>query len=133
MATTQAEAAKKIAEAEGDAKSMVTRAQGEADANRIRQNSLTPQLLELRRIENSQMLIEKWNGQLPQVESGQGSGMILQLPRPWCSRRRPTPQRVRRRRARNATSAAFTVFVPILDLLATRAEGAYASSVNTAS
>jgi hypothetical protein len=61
---------------------MVTRAQGEADANRIRQNSLTPQLLELRRIENSQMLIEKWNGQLPQVESGPGSGMMLQLPRP---------------------------------------------------
>jgi regulator of protease activity HflC (stomatin/prohibitin superfamily) len=82
LATTQAEAAKKIAEGEGDAKSMVTRAQGEADANRIRQNSLTPRLLELRRIENSQMLIEKWNGQLPQVESGQGSGMILQLPRP---------------------------------------------------
>jgi regulator of protease activity HflC (stomatin/prohibitin superfamily) len=82
LATTQAEAAKKIGEAEGDAKSMVTRAQGEADANRIRQNSLTPQLLELRRIENSQMLIEKWNGQLPQVESGQGSGMMLQLPRP---------------------------------------------------
>ena len=82
LPTTQEEAAKKIAEAEGDAKSMVTRAQGEADANRIRQNSLTPQLLELRRIENSQMLIEKWNGQLPQVESGQGSGMMLQLPRP---------------------------------------------------
>ena len=60
LATTQAEAAKKIAEAEGDAKSMVTRAQGEADANRIRQNSPTPQLLELGRIENSQMLIEKW-------------------------------------------------------------------------
>src|ERR1700692_1279793 len=39
LATTQAEAAKKIAEAEGDAKSLVTRAQGEADANRIRQNS----------------------------------------------------------------------------------------------
>jgi len=48
-----------IAAAEGDAKSMVTRAQGEADSNRIRQNSLTPQLLELRRIENNQMLIEK--------------------------------------------------------------------------
>src|SRR5271155_2968241 len=52
-ATTRAEAAKKIAEAEGDAKSLVTRAQGEADANRIRQNSLTPQLLDLRRIENA--------------------------------------------------------------------------------
>jgi regulator of protease activity HflC (stomatin/prohibitin superfamily) len=82
LATTQAEAAKKIAEAEGDAKSLVTRAQGEADANRIRQNSLTPQLLDLRRIENNRALIDKWNGQLPTVEAGQGSGMILQLPRP---------------------------------------------------
>src|SRR5580698_10011191 len=82
LATTRAEAAKKIAEAEGDAKSLVTRAQGEADANRIRQNSLTPQLLELRRIENSRALIDKWNGQLPTVEAGQGSGMILQLPKP---------------------------------------------------
>jgi regulator of protease activity HflC (stomatin/prohibitin superfamily) len=82
LATTQAEAAKKIAEAEGDAKSMVTRAQGEADANRIRQSSLTPQLLELRRIENYKELIERWNGQLPTVESGQGGGMILQMPRP---------------------------------------------------
>jgi len=82
LQTTQAEAAKKIAEAEGDAKSLVTRAQGEADANRIRQNSLTPQLLELRRIENNRALIDKWNGQLPTVESGQGSGMILQLPKP---------------------------------------------------
>jgi regulator of protease activity HflC (stomatin/prohibitin superfamily) len=82
LATTQAEAAKKIAEAQGDAKSLVTRAQGEADANRIRQNSLTPQLLELRRIENSRALIDKWNGQLPTVETGQGNGMILQLPKP---------------------------------------------------
>jgi regulator of protease activity HflC (stomatin/prohibitin superfamily) len=82
LATTQAEAAKKIAEAEGDAKSQVTRAQGEADSNRIRQASLTPQLLELRRLENAKALIDKWNGQLPTVESGQGSGMILQLPKP---------------------------------------------------
>ena len=82
LATTQAEAAKKIAEAEGDAKSLVTRAQGEADANRIRQNSLTPQLLELRRIENNRTMIEKWNGQLPTVQSGQGGALMLQLPRP---------------------------------------------------
>jgi regulator of protease activity HflC (stomatin/prohibitin superfamily) len=81
LQTTQAEAAKKIAEAEGDAKSLVTRAQGESDANRIRQNSLTPQLLELRRIENNRAMIDKWNGQLPTVQSGQGSGMILQLPK----------------------------------------------------
>jgi regulator of protease activity HflC (stomatin/prohibitin superfamily) len=82
LATTQAEAAKKIAEAEGEAKSLVTRAQGEADANRIRQNSLTPQLLELRRIENNREMIDKWNGQLPTVQSGAGGALMLQLPRP---------------------------------------------------
>jgi len=82
LAMTQAEAAKKIAEAEGEAKSLVLRAQGEADANRIRQSSLTPQLLELRRIENNRALIDKWNGQVPTVQSGQGGGLILQMPRP---------------------------------------------------
>ncbi len=83
LATTQAEAAKKIAAAEGDAKSQVLRAQGEADSNRIRQSSLTAQLLELRRLENQKALIDRWNGQLPQVETGQGGGgILLQLPKP---------------------------------------------------
>jgi regulator of protease activity HflC (stomatin/prohibitin superfamily) len=81
LATTQAEAAKKIAEAEGDAKSSVTRAQGEADANRIRQTSITPQLLELRRLENQRAYIDKWNGQLPSVQAGQGAGLLMQLPK----------------------------------------------------
>jgi len=39
-------------------------------------------LLELRRIENNRALIDKWNGALPTVQSAQGSGMILQLPKP---------------------------------------------------
>jgi len=82
LAQTQAEAAKKIAEADGDAKSEVARAQGEAEANRIRQASITPQLLELRRLENQRALIDRWNGQLPQVESGSGNGIMLQLPKP---------------------------------------------------
>ena len=80
LATTQAEAAKKIAEAEGVAKSQVLLAQGEADANKIRQSSLTPQLLELRKLENQKAMIDRWNGQLPSVE-GSGSGMMLQLPK----------------------------------------------------
>jgi len=80
LATTQAEAAKKIAQAEGEAKSLVTIAKGEAEANRIRQSSLTPQLLELRRIENNRAQIDKWNGQLPTVQSGPGGGILLQLP-----------------------------------------------------
>jgi regulator of protease activity HflC (stomatin/prohibitin superfamily) len=39
---TQAEAARKIAEAEGDAQSAIHGAKGEAEANRIRLASLTP-------------------------------------------------------------------------------------------
>jgi len=80
LAMTQAEAAEKIAEAEGDAQSAANRAKGEAEANGIRIASLTPQMLELRRLENQRALIEKWNGQLPTVESaGNGSGPLLQL------------------------------------------------------
>lgn len=80
LAKTQAEAAKEIAAAEGDAKATVTRAQGEAEANRIRQSSLTPQLLELRKIENQKELIERWNGQLPTVQAGSGS-LLMELPK----------------------------------------------------
>ena len=80
LAKTQAEAAKQVAEAEGEAKSSVTRAQGEAESNRIRQGSISPQLLQLRTLENQRALIDRWNGQLPSVETGNGSGMMLQLP-----------------------------------------------------
>ena len=59
------------------------RAKGEAESNRIRQSSLTPQLLELRRLEIQHAMIDQWNGQLPTVQSGQGpGGLILQMPRP---------------------------------------------------
>jgi regulator of protease activity HflC (stomatin/prohibitin superfamily) len=83
LAMTQAEAAKKIAEAEGDAQSAINRAKGQAEANRIRLSSLTTQLLELRQLENQRAVIDKWNGQLPTVESGgSAGGLILQMPRP---------------------------------------------------
>src|SRR5271168_372048 len=81
LAKTQAEAAKTVAAAEGEAKAAVTRAQGEAEANRIRQASLTPQLLELRKIENQKALIDRWNGQLPTVQTGNG-GLLMELPKP---------------------------------------------------
>ena len=80
LAKTQAEAAKTVAEAEGAAKAAVTRAQGEAEANRIRQTSLTPQLLELRKIENQKALIDRWNGALPTVQTGNG-GLLMELPK----------------------------------------------------
>jgi regulator of protease activity HflC (stomatin/prohibitin superfamily) len=59
----QFESQQKIIEAEGDAKSILTRAQAQADANKLLSQSLTNELVEYKRI-------EKWNGQLPQVSGG---------------------------------------------------------------
>jgi regulator of protease activity HflC (stomatin/prohibitin superfamily) len=91
LALTQAEMAKIVAQAEGEARSAIERARGEAtsaierargeaEANRLRQATLTPQLLELRRLENERARIEKWNGDLPRTVIGDKTGMFMQLP-----------------------------------------------------
>ena len=88
---TQAEMAKMVAEGEGQARSEVERARGEAtghierakgeaEANRVRQASITPQLLEWKRLENQRALIEKWNGELPRLVVGEKSGLLMPLP-----------------------------------------------------
>ncbi|HEY6306391.1 MAG TPA: SPFH domain-containing protein, partial [Candidatus Angelobacter sp.] len=80
LAVTQANVAKMVAQAEGDAKSQIERARGEAEANRLRNASLTPQLLELKRLENDRARIEKWNGDVPRMVMGDKTGMMLQMP-----------------------------------------------------
>ena len=91
LAVTQAEMNKQVAEAEGEAKSQIERARGEAqsaierahgeaEANRLRQASITPQLLEWRRLENDRARIEKWNGELPRTIIGGKPNMFLNLP-----------------------------------------------------
>jgi len=91
LAVTQAEMNKQVAEAEGAAKSQIERARGEAEAaierahgeaeaNRLRQASITPQLLEWRRLENERARIDKWNGELPKTLIGGKPGMLLNLP-----------------------------------------------------
>ncbi len=91
LAVTQAEMAKAVAEAEGEARSQVERARGEAtsaierargeaEANRLRQASITPQLLEWRRLENQRALVDKWNGELPRMIVSDKAGMLMQLP-----------------------------------------------------
>jgi len=91
LAVTQAEMAKAVAEAEGEARSQVARAQGdatsaierargEAEANRLRQASITPQLLEWRRLENQRALIDKWNGDLPKTVLSDKNTLLIPLP-----------------------------------------------------
>jgi regulator of protease activity HflC (stomatin/prohibitin superfamily) len=59
----QADAAKIVAKAEGDARAKAIWAEAEASANRRVADSLTTNLIELKRL-------ERWNGTLPQVTSG---------------------------------------------------------------
>lgn len=63
LRVTKAEAAKTIAAAEGNAQALLVNANAEATANLKIAASLTPSLVEFRRI-------QKWNGVLPQVQGG---------------------------------------------------------------
>ena len=65
LVQSQADAAKEVAKTEGYAKSVLLRATAEATANKLLSESITTNLLELKRL-------EKWNGTLPQV-TGQGA------------------------------------------------------------
>ncbi len=71
LASTQAEAKKVIAKYEGEAQAVIAQAKGKAEANRIEQQSITPQLLQMR-------AVEKWDGRLPTVQAA-GSSTILDL------------------------------------------------------
>lgn len=59
----RAEAEKKIATAKGEAESALIRARAEAEANKLKQASLSQNLIEYEKI-------QKWNGVLPQVTGG---------------------------------------------------------------
>lgn len=56
--TAEAQAKIKIATAEGNAQAMLTSAKAEAEAYRLKQQTLTPLLIQ-------QQFLEKWNGKLP--------------------------------------------------------------------
>jgi regulator of protease activity HflC (stomatin/prohibitin superfamily) len=68
----EAEAKIKIAQAEGNAQAMLTSAKAEAEANRMKQQTITPMLLQLE-------YINKWNGVLPTTQLGSGTNMIYNV------------------------------------------------------
>ena len=67
-----AQANQKIAVARGDSARMVIRAQSEAKAYELQQRNLTPELLK-------KMYLDKWNGTLPSVMTGNGSNMMYNI------------------------------------------------------
>jgi regulator of protease activity HflC (stomatin/prohibitin superfamily) len=68
-----------LRQAEAEAKKAVAKAEGEAKANQALTASITPALLEWRRLQISQNAIERWNGILPQYNGG-GTIPFIQLP-----------------------------------------------------
>ena len=68
----EAEAKIKIAQAEGNAQAMLTSAKAEAEANRMKQQTITPMLLQLE-------YIKKWNGVEPTTQLGSGSNMMYNI------------------------------------------------------
>jgi regulator of protease activity HflC (stomatin/prohibitin superfamily) len=70
--TAEAQSKIKIATAQGNAEAMLTGAKAEAESNRLRQQTLTPMLLQ-------QKWIEKWNGALPTTQMGSGANVMYGL------------------------------------------------------
>lgn len=70
--TAEAQAKIKIAKAEGNAQAMLTSAKAEAEANRLKQQTITPMLLQLE-------WINKWDGKLPSTQLGSGTGMMYNI------------------------------------------------------
>jgi len=78
----QADAAKLVAQSEGEAKAQITKATGEAEANRIRNASITPNILNMRALDNQNAAIWRWDGRMPEYLSGgdKGGNFLIGIP-----------------------------------------------------
>jgi regulator of protease activity HflC (stomatin/prohibitin superfamily) len=77
---SQADAAKQVAAAEGQAKAQIAIAQGEAESNRVRAASISPQIIEWQKLAVTDRWITRWNGSMPQVQAGGNiPGLLLNV------------------------------------------------------
>ena len=79
VASAEAEGKKRIATARAEAEAQLAEATAQAEANRIISSSITPQLLELRRLEIEATKAGRWDGKLPVVAGGEGTSMLLDV------------------------------------------------------
>jgi regulator of protease activity HflC (stomatin/prohibitin superfamily) len=69
---SEAEAKIKVAKAKGDAEALLTNARAEAESNKLRQQTLTPLLIQ-------QQWIEKWKGNVPTTQLGGNTSVMYGL------------------------------------------------------
>jgi regulator of protease activity HflC (stomatin/prohibitin superfamily) len=63
-----------------EAKKAVATAEGEAASMRAKSASITPQFMELRKLEIQEKAIAKWNGTMPATMMGSGSNVMFNIP-----------------------------------------------------
>jgi len=78
----QADANKRVVEAEGDAKAQIARANGSAEANRILSASVTDNILKMRTLDNEHDAIWRWNQQMPTtlIMGDSGKKLLFDVP-----------------------------------------------------
>ena len=67
--------------ATAEAQKKIATANGEAKANLILAQSITPPLLQWRSYELKEIELKRWNGVLPTVQAGGGTNFLMQLPK----------------------------------------------------
>lgn len=82
-ATQDAKAA--VEEAKGEAESSLTKARAQAEGQKLLKQTLTSDVLQLE-------YLKKWDGVLPTVMSGNGAGMILNLPKASTKKSAPAKE-----------------------------------------
>jgi regulator of protease activity HflC (stomatin/prohibitin superfamily) len=79
LRVTNAEVAKQVAVAEGSAKAKIAEAEGIAKANKLLQESATPSVLALKKLDIEKIQAERWNGELPHYVTNQTPLPILNM------------------------------------------------------
>ncbi len=64
-----------------EAEQRIAQARAEAEGLKMQREAITPQLIELRKIDAQKLAIEKWDGRMPQVIMGQGSTPFIDVNR----------------------------------------------------
>lgn len=65
-----------LRETEAQAKKKLIEVRAEAEANRLKIKQITPELMQYEKIQIQAKMVEKWDGKLPQIQSGTGGSIL---------------------------------------------------------
>jgi regulator of protease activity HflC (stomatin/prohibitin superfamily) len=79
VAIADGEAQRNVATANGEATAILAKATAQAKANILLAQSITPSLVEWKRLDIESQKAAKWSGNVPMVSTGSGSGTLLNM------------------------------------------------------